>query len=85
MTTRPVELNAVDEITALREAYHLSLINPGRYIIVFGCFGLFASIKHQLNVEAPGDSLYDWYVHNGNVKPFTEKQRAKDQAKNWRD
>ena len=41
--------------------------------------GGYSSIRKTLNVFAPSDSTWDWYVLNGKVKKFTSKQKIRDQ------
>ena len=73
------ELKATNESQAKNEAIEISLENPGSYVIISACFGLIASIQKRLNVYAPSDSVFSWYVLNGTVKRFTIKQEIADQ------
>jgi hypothetical protein len=49
--------------------------HPGKYIVLTATFGLFAEIRTNLNVFAPDDSYFNWYVLNGKIKNFTSKQK----------
>ena len=74
-----IELNATNEQDTREEAIKLSRQNPSRYIVVFSCFGLFASIKERLHTFEPSGSAFDWYVLNGKIRTFTDRQRIADQ------
>jgi len=65
---------------AKRTAIRLSKENPGKYVTLFACFGLFAEIRSRLHVFAPSDSsrVCDCYWLNGTERRFTEKQWAAD-------
>jgi len=71
-----IELKARTEQDAKREAVNLSEHNPGRYVIVFACFGLFASLSKRLGVFAPSDATFNWYVLNGKIKSFSTSQHV---------
>lgn len=73
-----LELAAKNETEARAECVKLSQEHPERYITPFTCFGLFVSIDKRLHVFAPTDAVFDWYVLNGRVKPFTSKQKIAD-------
>ena len=60
-------------------ARHLSTENPGKYVTLFTCFGIFATVADRLHVFAPTDSWGDSYWLNGTEKPFTSAQRLADQ------
>ena len=74
-----IELKAKNEQDAKAEAVALSLSNPGLYVEVFACFGLFAALRKRLNVFMPSDSVFGWYALNGKVKQFTDAQVIADQ------
>lgn len=74
-----IQLKAKNEQEAKVEAIKLSLDNPGQYVTTAALFGLFAFMSKQLDVQAPTDSKFKWYVLNGKIKPFTTKQRIADQ------
>ena len=74
-----IELKAKNEQDAKAEAVALSLSNPGLYVEVFACFGLFAGLRKRLNVFMPSDSVFGWYALNGKVKQFTGAQVIADQ------
>ena len=66
--------NSLEE--AKKEALALSLENPGKYITLCACFGIFAEVRSRLHVFSPSDSWFcDVYWLNGKEKPFTKKQR----------
>jgi hypothetical protein len=64
-------------------AQKLSAKNPGKYITIHSCFGLFAEINDRLHISAPSDSgspfLNTGYWLNGKERTFTEKQHIADQ------
>ena len=64
---------------AIEFAKQASIQNPGCYVTLYACFGIFANIHKSLNVFAPSDSLFGVYWLNGKEKPFTKKQRIADQ------
>ena len=72
-------LNTKTEQQAKTEIIALSKINPNKYIYVTSCFGLFATVEKYLNIYAPNDSYFNWYVLNGKVKQFTNAQKIADQ------
>mgnify|MGYP003152853588 CR=1 FL=1 len=72
-------LKAKTETEARNEATQLSKSNPGKYVTVYACFGLFASLQNRLHRFSPSDSVFSWYVLNGQIKPFTNKQQITDQ------
>lgn len=74
-----LELTSKNETEARAECIKLSQDNPGRYIIPFTCFGLFATVAKRLHVFAPTDAVFAWYALNGRIKPFTGKQKLADQ------
>jgi hypothetical protein len=76
------------EADAKKNCIKLSEQNPGMYVIAVnrrrlwlrdGLFGLFAHIEKRLNVQAPGDTPFDWYILNGEVKQFTLAQVVANQ------
>lgn len=69
--------NTIDEGRAF--ALKLSLDNPGLYVTLFTCFGLFARTDKRLHVCAPTDSYGTSYWLNGKEKTFTENQIIADQ------
>jgi|TARA_R100000093_G_C1874498_1_gene52314 hypothetical protein len=64
-------------------AQRLSAENPGKYVTIYSCFGLFAEINDRLHINAPSGSgspfLNAGYWLNGKERPFTEKQRIADE------
>lgn len=74
-----IALRTTSEEEAQLEAVSISRKHPGRYVLVFNCFGAFAEVHERLHVNAPGDTPFDWYVLNGRVKRFTDAQRGADQ------
>ena len=56
----------------------LSKQHKGMYVYAVTAFGLYATIEKRLNVFAPSDSVFDWYVLNGKVKTFSEAQKISD-------
>lgn len=73
----PVPANTPAEARAF--ARLLSQNNPGKYVTLFTCFGIFAQVDKRLHVFAPTDSYGDSYWLNGVEKPFTSSQRIADQ------
>ena len=57
----------------------LSIKNPGMYVTLYTCFGLYAHLSKRLHVFAPTDSYGPSYWLNGKERPFTENQRIADQ------
>ena len=74
-----IPMQATTEPAAKREAVAISKKHPGKYVTIHNCFGLYAGLHSRLCVFAPSDSIADWYVLNGKLKPFTERQRIADQ------
>jgi hypothetical protein len=74
-----IALNTEAEDSVKKEMIELSKINPDKYIYATACFGLFATVEKSLNIHAPGDSYFDWYVLNGKVKQFTNSQKIADE------
>ena len=67
--------NTVDEARIFAEK--LSLDNPGKYVTLYACFGIFAEIKPRLHVYAPHDSrVTNTYWLNGSEYEFTESQHG---------
>ena len=64
---------------ARRYALNFSKKNPGNYITLYACFGLFVHSHKRLNVFAPSDSYGKSYWLNGKEKNFSEKQVIADQ------
>ena len=60
-------------------AERVSRQNPGKYITLYSCFGLFIEVASRLSVHAPSDSVGGCYWLNGKEKRFTEAQRIADQ------
>ena len=60
---------------AIEFAKKASIDNPGCYVTLYACFGIFVKIHKRLNVFAPSDSLFGIYWLNGKEKPFTAKQK----------
>jgi hypothetical protein len=73
----PVPANTPAEARAY--ARHLSTENPGKYVTLFTCFGIFATVADRLHVFAPTDSYGTSYWLNGKEKTFTSAQRLADQ------
>ncbi len=77
---KPVPLDGNNEKSVQKNAIALSKKNKGMYIVVYVDFGqAFASMNKRLNVFSPSDSTFDWYIINGKVKKFTDKQKVADQ------
>ena len=75
-----IEMKAKNENDAKKEAIALSKANPGMYVLVHPLFGTaYAWMSKRLNVFAPHDTPFDWYVLNGKVKQFTNSQIIADQ------
>jgi hypothetical protein len=73
-------INAGENLTTAKQfARKLSADNPGEYVLLVACFGLFATLHARLNVYAPTDSCVDMYWLNGKAYKFTERQRIADQ------
>ncbi len=70
--------NTLDE--AREFALELSRKNPGQYVTLSACFGLFAELSKRLHVHAPSDSVGDSYWLNGVERSFSDKQRGADHA-----
>jgi len=68
-----------NEKEALKNCIELSKQNKNKYVYASAAFGLFATIEKNLNVFAPSDSPFNWYVKNGKVKQFTKSQKIADQ------
>lgn len=60
-------------------ARHLSTENPGKYVTLFTCFGIFATVADRLHVFAPTDSWGGSYWLNGKEKPFSAAQKLADE------
>ena len=75
---------AKTETTIKKAAIRYSKKYPNHYITFFPVFGLTVTIQKRLSVHTPDDSVFDWYVLNGKIKPFTKRQKIKAQnATNW--
>lgn len=73
-------INAGENLpTAKQFARKLSVENPGKYVLLIACFGIFATMHTRLNVYAPSDSCIDTYWLNGKAHKFTKRQRVADQ------
>jgi len=68
-----------NEREAKRFALWASQKNPGSYVTLYAAFGIYCSIKKNMNVYEPTDSLFGVYWLNGKEKLFTKKQRIADQ------
>jgi hypothetical protein len=66
------------EAEAKAFAMQASVENPDMYVTLYGCFGIFCSIKKRMNVFEPSDSIFGVYWLNGKQKPFTKKQKVAD-------
>ena len=54
--------------------------NKGMYCVCYTDFNeVHMSTSHYLGVYSPSDSDFTWYVLNGKVRYFTDKQRIADQ------
>ena len=75
-----IEMKAKNESDAKKEAVALSKANPGMYVLVRPLFTIaYAWMSKRLNVFAPTDTPFNWYVLNGKVKQFTNNQIIADQ------
>jgi hypothetical protein len=75
-----IEMKAKNESDAKKEAVALSKANPGMYVLVRPLFTTaYAWMSKRLNVFAPTDTPFNWYVLNGKVKQFTNNQIIADQ------
>ena len=74
-----IKMEARCEDDARIEAIAISKENPGKYVIVALAFGAFACLSDRLNVFAPTDTPFNWYVLNGRLKTFTQAQVIADQ------
>lgn len=72
------EMFVANETEAKAAAVAVSKASPGKYVVLHSCFGLFRSLCNRLDVQAPTDSCYGWYVLNGTVRYFTDLQKAAD-------
>ena len=64
--------------SAKQEALKVSKEQPGMYVTICACFGLFVLTSKRLNVFAPTDSYIKSYWLNGKEKPFTDAQISAD-------
>ena len=71
-------INAKTENEAKQEAIKYSLENKDKYITNSNTFGIYLHLQNNLNVFAPSDSFFKWYVLNGKVKSFTQSQKETD-------
>ena len=76
--TTMTEMFVANETEAKTAAIAVSKASPGKYVVLHSCFGLFIRLCNSLDVQAPTDSCYDWYVLNGTVRYFTDRQKAAD-------
>lgn len=60
-------------------AAKLSADNPGQYVTLYACFGVYATMARRLHVSAPSDSLGGSYWLNGRECSFTSAQTIADQ------
>ena len=60
-------------------AVKLSRSNPGQYVTLYACFGIFARMAKRLHVCTPSDSILGVYWLNGKERPFTSAQHGADQ------
>ena len=60
---------------ALRESRE----RPTIYFTFVACFGVNLAESTRLGVFAPSDSCCDYYIRNGRVRKFTERQVIADQ------
>ena len=56
-------------------AKEISLDHPGKYVLIVAAFGLHATVSARLNIFAPDDSYFGWYIQDGKVRQFTTKQK----------
>ena len=68
-----------DEEFAAGNDLELSKANPGKYVTLYACFGLFVRLDDHLHVHAPTDSVGGSYWLNGRAHPFTDSQHGADQ------
>ena len=68
-----------NEKEAMKNCIEISKQNKNKYVYATTAFGLFATIEKKLNVFAPSDTPFNWYVRNGKVKQFTKAQWRDDQ------
>lgn len=64
------------------KALAISKANPGKYIIANTIFMHgYVHVKDRLHVFDPSDAHHGmrWYILNGKIKPFSEKQKLADQ------
>jgi len=60
-------------------AREISNDHPNQYVIVVAAFGLYTAVSKRLNIFAPDESYFSWYVRNGKVRQFTTKQKISAQ------
>ena len=75
-----IKLNARTEKDAKTELVKMSKKDPKNYHYAYSGFGLYVTIEKRLHVFAPTDCIFDWYVLNGKVQQFSNKQQAADSA-----
>ena len=63
---------------ARKFAAALSEKNPGQYVTLSACFGIFATLHKRLNVFAPSDSVGGCYWLNGQERKFSDAQHGAD-------
>lgn len=77
---KSIELDGNTEAKVQKSAVSLSKRNKGKYVTVYVDFGqAYAKVHGSLNVFSPTDSTFKWYVLNGKVKKFSDKQKVADQ------
>ncbi|KKM97135.1 hypothetical protein LCGC14_1171040 [marine sediment metagenome] len=59
-------------------AADLSRKNPGQYVTLSACFGIFATLSKRLHVHSPTDSVGDSYWLNGQERKYTDGQKGAD-------
>lgn len=64
---------------AMTKAGQVSRDQPGKYVTLTACFGLFITISDRLHRFAPSDSVGGVYWVNGRKKEFTNAQIIRDQ------
>ena len=65
---------------AKKAARKLSINNPGKYVTLYACFGIFSQVSERLHVHSPSDSIHGTgYWLNGKEHSFTDKQHGADE------
>jgi len=74
-------MKAINVAAARKEAKTFSAKNRGWYITIGSAFGLFMHKSKTLHRFSPTDAVEGlrYYYLNGKEKPFSEKQKLRDQ------